>query len=247
MMDARFSLAVALLPVFATQICAASELKIPAARYPILPESAVEVTAFVPTGWSLESKSEGDLNTDGIDDVVFVLREDNPANVVENPDGLGSERLNTNPRILGVAFRGNDGTNYRLPLSNRTLIPRHKDPVLDDPFASPGGLELARGSFSLTLYFFASAGGWEMGPTKLTFCFQNDRFELIGLDRSWIHRGTGETTDLSINLSTGRISTTLGNIAEDDPREVQRTSLSSKKRYAIDEITDAFRFDPRNP
>jgi hypothetical protein len=86
-----------------------------------------------------------------------------------------------------------------------------------------------------------------MGSTKLTFRFQNDRFELIGLDRSWIHRGTGETTDLSINMSTGRISTTLGNIAEDEPRAVQWTSLSSKKRYAIDEITDAFRFDPRNP
>lgn len=247
MMGARFLLAVALLPVFATQICAASELKILAARYPILPESAAEVTAFVPTGWYLESNAEGDLNSDRIDDVVFVLREDNPANVVENPDGLGSERLNTNPRILGVAFRSNDGTNYRLALSNRTLIPRHEDPVLDDPFASPGGLELVRGAFSLTLYFFASAGGWEMGPTKLTFRFQNDRFELIGLDRSRIHRGTGETTGLSINLSTGRISTTLGNIAEDDPREVQTTSLSSKKRYALDEITDAFRFDPRNP
>jgi hypothetical protein len=243
----RILLALAMSPAFAgPQICAASELNIPAARYPSLPETAAELADFVPAGWYIEAEAEGDLNRDRINDIAFVLREDDPANVVANPDGLGTESLNTNPRILGVAFRTGDGARYRLVLSNHTLIPRHEDPVLDDAFEDDG-LELARGAFSISLRFFASAGGWETGRTKLTFRLQNDRFELIGLDRNWIHRGTGETEDVSINLSTGRVSTTVGNIADDEPRPAEWTSLPFRKSFTIDQITDAFGFDPREP
>lgn len=236
-----------LLLVLVWQTRAASELTIPAARYPSLPETAAELRDFVPVGWYLEEKAEGDLNRDRINDVVFVLREDNPTNTIANPDGLGSDSLNTNPRILAVAFRTEDRARYRLGLANHTLIPRHEDPVLDDPFASPGGLAIANGAFSVTLDYFASAGGWEMGQTRLTFRFQNDSFELIGLDRSRTHRGTGETEDVSINLSTGRASTIVGNIAEDDAQQAKWQSLAGTRRYTIDQITDALRFDPRTP
>jgi hypothetical protein len=244
-MERGLWVALALSPVVVWEICAASELTIPAAFFPSLPATATQLSDFVPAGWHLEARAEGDLNGDRIDDVVFVVREDNPANVVANPGGLGSESLDTNPRILAVAF-GTEG-GYRHALSSHTLIPRHEDPVLDDPFASPGGLALARGAFSVTFHFFASAGSWETGQTKLTFRFQNDSFELIGFDRNWAHRGTGETKDVSINLSTGRVSTAVGSIDENEAREVTWSSLTGAKRYTIDQITDALRFDPRDP
>ncbi|WP_202307285.1 hypothetical protein [Mesorhizobium sp. L-8-10] len=240
-------ISLALAPAAMWQTCVASELQIPAARYPDLPETASELRDFVPVGWYFEAKAEGDLNRDRVNDVVFVLREDNPANIVANLDGLGSNSLDTNPRILAVAFGTEGRANYRLALANHTLIPRHEDPVLDDPFASPGSLAVARGAFSVTLGFFASAGGWEMGQTKLTFRFQDDGFELIGLDRSRTHRGTGETEEVSINLSTGRASTIIGNIAEDEAQEAKWQSLRGARRYTIDQITDALRFDPREP
>lgn len=237
------------LPVFSVLVwptCAASEPIIPPAQYPILRESAVETGEFVPAGWRLEAKAEGDLNRDGLADAVFVLREDNPANVVLNPDGLGADRLDTNPRILAVAFAEKGQPKFRLALVNHTLIPRHEDPVLDDPFAGPENLAVASGAFSVTLDFFASAGSWETGQTKLTFRFQKHRFELIGLDRSRTHRGTGETEEVSINLSTGRASTTVGTIAE-DAQETKWQSLRGIKSYSIDQIKDPLRFDPRKP
>ncbi len=225
---------------------AASEPIIPQAQYPELRETAAELRGFVPAGWRLEAKADGDLNRDGLTDAVFVLRQDNPANVVSNLDGLGADTLDTNPRILAVALREKGQPNYRLILANHALIPRHEDPVLDDAFAGPENLSVANGAFSVTLDFFASAGSWEMGQTKLTFRFQNHRFELIGLDRSRTNRGTGETEEVSINLSTGRASTTVGTIAEDAQKTTWQ-SLRGLRSYNIDQIEDALRFDPRQP
>src|SRR5262245_18638321 len=82
---------------------AARELQIPEAVYPGLPQRAASADGFVPAGWKLETQVSGDLNRDGIADLVLVLRENNPKNVIEH-ENLGENPLDTNPRILAIAF-----------------------------------------------------------------------------------------------------------------------------------------------
>src|SRR5688572_4327878 len=82
---------------------AAQDLEIPEAVYPALPRQAASAEGFVPAGWALESQVSGDLNGDGIADLALVLHEQNPANSVSH-DALGEKPLDTNPRILAVAF-----------------------------------------------------------------------------------------------------------------------------------------------
>ena len=54
-------------------------------------------------GWKLIDQANGDLNRDGIDDVVLVTEETNPVNFKEkNPELLGPEILNLNPRRLSI-------------------------------------------------------------------------------------------------------------------------------------------------
>lgn len=55
---------------------------------------------------------------------------------------MGENPLNTNPHILAVAFSQTDG-DYRLVLSNHTLIPRRENPSMGDPFngMAAGGVE----------------------------------------------------------------------------------------------------------
>jgi hypothetical protein len=216
---------------------AAQDLVIPPAAIPQLADFALDSDVFAPAGWTLEAQTTGDLDKDGDKDVVFVLHEDNPANVLKN-DGLGTSELNTNPRILGVGFR--DGAGYKLVLQNATLIPRHEDPVLDDAFTAEGGLEIARGAFSVSLTSFSSAGSWEAGSAKLTFRWQNGRFELIGWERNTVQRNTGATVDTSANFSTGVLEVSTGSI-ENDKKKTTKKKIRLKP-LPIDKTGDGLLF-----
>lgn len=76
-------------------------------------------------------QSQGDLNGDGVSDLLLVLRMNDPKNVVKN-DGLGPDELDTNPRMLVVAFADNS-KKYRLVVADHTLIPRHTNPRPSGP------------------------------------------------------------------------------------------------------------------
>lgn len=214
----------------------AQELAIPPAPIPQLADFALDSDVFAPKGWTMEASAVGDLDKDGDEDVVFVLHETDPAKVLKN-EGLGTPELNTNPRILAVGFR--EGTGYRLALQNSTVIPRHVEPIIEDPFAE-GALEVARGAFSVTLMQFANAGGWDAGNSKLTFRWQNDRFELIGWQRNTVRRNTGETEDKSANFSTGVLQVTTGSI-ENDRTKTTKKKIAMKP-MPIDQVGDGLMF-----
>src|SRR5580692_8046351 len=69
----------------------ADDLTPPDVIYPTLAAHAADAVGFAPAGWQIETKLSGDLNGDGVDDLVLVLREHDPANVLANPDGPGVE------------------------------------------------------------------------------------------------------------------------------------------------------------
>jgi hypothetical protein len=239
--NAALSTAVALLVGFAA--CAAQALDIPDAAYPPLPRQAVSAEGFVPPGWRLEAQAKGDLDGDGKADLAFVLHGTDPKNVVANPDGLGVDSLDTNPRILAVAFARAAG--YDLALENHALIPRRTDPVMDDPFDSvaASALEVARGTLRLRLGVFASAGSWSMSTIATTFRWQNGRFELIGYDRTETNRGSGEIEGLSINYLTRRAKRSQGTI-ESDAEKTRWETLPRGPLLGLDEIGDGLEFDP---
>lgn len=224
--------------------CAAQALDIPAVSYPPLPRQAVAAEGFVPPGWTLEAKVEGDLNGDGKADLSLVLHATDPKAVVANPDGLGEDPLDTNPRILAVAF-AKAGGGYELALENHALIPRRTNPVMEDPFDSTAasGLEVARGTLRLRLGIFASAGSWSMSTTAMAFRWQNGRFELIGYDRTETNRGSGEIEGLSINYLTRRAKRTEGTI-ESDAEKSRWETLPRRPLLSLDEVGDGLAFDP---
>lgn len=215
-------------------------LEIPEARYPRLVRQAASAAGFVPAGWVLEKQASGDLNGDGAADLAILLRQNDARNVVSNAEGLGVESLNTNPRILAVAFARRSPAGYSLVMENHALIPRHDSPTLDDPFHD---LEIVKGTLRLSLLQFASAGSWGTSITKFNFRYQKNCFQLIGYDRNETHRGSGETTNLSINYLTKKAIVTTGNIENDETR-VRPKRLASTRTLCIDQIGNGWEFDP---
>ena len=195
--------------------------------YPRLPEQATSAQGFVPAGWTLEKNLSGDLNRDGIPDLVLVLRAQDAANIIKH-NTMGANPLDTNPRILAVAFGRKTPAGYTLAMQDHTLIPRRTMPNIDDPLEE-GDVMIERGTLRVKLGFFASAGSWTASMTTFTFRHQNGQFELIGYDRYETMRNSGETTDVSINYTTRKVSIAKGSI-ENDAKKVRWRTLAEAGR-----------------
>lgn len=236
----RSSLLGLLISVLFSTCVSAQELVIPKVTYPSLPPDGASAEAFVPKGWKLEKQQSGDLNKDGQDDLLLLLRMDDRKNILKN-EGLGQDPFDTNPRILAVAF-GN-GRSFTLGLENHTLIARTEDPVMDDPVGEAGGVAIERGTLKVSLYSFASAGSWSAGSSTFRFRHGKRGFELIGYDSSSTQRNTGEVEQVSINYLTGKVQISTGTISDDKLKDKWR-KIPKKKLLLLEEIGDGLAFDP---
>ena len=236
----RSSLLGLLISVLFSTCVSAQEPVIPKVTYPSLPPDGASAEAFVPKGWKLEKQQSGDLNKDGQDDLLLLLRMDDRKNILKN-EGLGQDPFDTNPRILAVAF-GN-GRSFTLGLENHTLIARTEDPVMDDPVGEAGGVAIERGTLKVSLYSFASAGSWSAGSSTFRFRHGKRGFELIGYDSSSTQRNTGEVEQVSINYLTGKVQISTGTISDDKLKDKWR-KIPKKKLLLLEEIGDGLAFDP---
>jgi hypothetical protein len=134
----------------------------PSVVFPAIPAQAQTQADLVPKGWTVEMESRGALNGDVVPDLRLVLHMTNPGNVITNDD-FGASDLDTNPRILVVAFAEKATKKYSLALANHTLIPRHTNPSMDDPLE---GAEIVKGTLQVSLRFWMSAGSWYESQTR---------------------------------------------------------------------------------
>ena len=235
----RFVSAAGLAALFAT---AASAQEVPDVTYPTVARTATSAQGFVPAGWVLEKQVTGDLNGDGRADLALVLHMNNPANVLRT-SGLSDENtFDTNPRILAVAVA--QGNGYRRVLANHTLIRRRDNPVEDDIYK---GMTIAQGLLRISLTNFMNAGGWGTWNGTYAFRYQGQEFVLVGYDRSFLHRGSGETIDISINYLTRQRKTVTGSIEDTKPGKPVWSREKPHAPITLESIPDGMMWHPDYP
>jgi hypothetical protein len=225
----------ALIVLLASGSAAAQEL--PPVTYPQLPAAAATAQGFVPKGWTIESRAEGDIDGDSRADLALVLRSQDPANVIK-PEMCGDE-LDTNPWILAVLL-ANGGGGYRLAVENHALIPRREDACNLDHLAA---IAVERGALRLDFERMMSAGGWDMGTTTFKWRWRDGALRLVGFDYSNVKRNTGALGQLSINYLNGRAKISTGNVGTDREKVRWRT-LRNRRAPTIGEVGDGLTFDP---
>jgi hypothetical protein len=213
----------------------------PLVVFPTIPAQAQTQADLVPKGWTVEMESRGDLNGDRAADLMLVLHMTNPSNVITN-DGFGASELDTNPRILVVAFADKATNKYSLALANHTLIPRHTNPSMDDPLE---GAAIVKGTLQVSLGFWMSAGSWYESQTRFTFRYQDGCFRLIGYDSTGRQRNSEETSTVSINYLTKKLKITKGNI-QNDRTDVSWKTVRNPSLPCLDAVGDGLDFDPES-
>ena len=219
----------------------AQDLEVPEVTFPELVSQGADATAFVPAGRLLEREINGDLNADGVDDLVLVLHDSDPANLTK-PD-LGMDvPLDTNPRLLAVAMADAKG-GYRLALANANIIPRVIYTNESDPLSESGGVSIDRGSLVVAIYYFYSSGGSDTGNMSFRFRHENHDFRLIGYDRTNVNRMSGKIETVSANFLNRKVIVKTGLISEDTGKTVTK-KLKPAKVVHIPDIEDPWAFAP---
>ena len=158
---------------------------------------------FVPQGWKLEQQVDGDLNGDGRADKVLVLQQQDAANWQDNK-GLGTPRLNLNPRTLLVLWNTPQG--YKEAVRNTTLLPSENSadtPCLADPL-DEGGISIRKQVLLVDLHYWLSCGSYSVNHMRYTFRYQQGVWPLIGLDVDSSARNSEDTERSSYNFATGK-------------------------------------------
>ncbi|NZA26422.1 hypothetical protein H0E84_08485 [Luteimonas sp. SJ-92] len=212
--------------------------------YPVVAERAGDAEGFVPAGWRLEQRHAGDLDGDGRDDLVLLLKMDDPGNRIPN-EALGPPVFDTNPRMLVAAFAERPG-GYRRVLADHALIPRPYSPTLDDFLSENGGVGIVDGALRIGLHLWASAGTWSTSRSGFTFRWREGCFRLVGHDHRHLHRGSGAVQETSANYLTRRAWRAEGSI-EDDAMEKTWLRLPAQPLRCLEDIGDGFAFDPGVP
>lgn len=227
--------------VLAAALAATSPLAAQSERaVPPIAETALRDIDFVPFGWKLYDKAQGDLNGDGLEDSVLVIQRNEPSLVIENPDSLGAESYDANPRSLLFILSDPEGP-MRLVGRDDTIIPDWDSPNLDNPLDSidiGGG-----GKVTLWIRYWSSAGAWEMSNRLFHFRWDGEGMVLIGYDSIEVHRATLDFKEVSINYLTGRRKDVVGNMDQDKDEETW-SEIDKSSKPVLGNIGNAFEFNP---
>ena len=201
------------------------------------------VDSYIPDNWIVHTKVWGDLNKDGVKDVALILQNTDKANFILNK-GFGSDTLDCNPRKLIVLF--NEKGDFQKVAENNTFVPPTHDsisPCLADPLENLG-LSIDNGKLNLNTYYWLSCGSYGVTSYDYMFRFQNNGFELIGLDVTSMSRLTLESETHSVNFMTKKMQIYKEQLSEDDPPfEEKWSKFKLSKRFKLEEMTRDTAYD----
>jgi hypothetical protein len=148
-------------------------------RYQAIPSFAATPEGFVPAGWNIEKRAQGDMNGDDVTDMALVLRKDDPAKRFQNIQKPAAGVIDTNPRMLVVILARQDGSGFTLLGENHTLFPAVTRTTKKDPFARVS----VESNHVLQVEFQTSSNEDQATTIDFSFFLRPEGFSLVGYSR----------------------------------------------------------------
>lgn len=189
-------------------------------KKPQLAKEGCTIEEVVPNGWEVQSAT-GDLNKDGIEDFVLLVRSNDPAYIKTRDDGFES---NFSPLSLAVYFGSPSGVYKRFKVWYDTISGREDEErdITNEVSITP------KGAIDISVSSWSSMGTAATGGSTYRYRFQSGDFYLIGEESSWLNRMTGEGESTSINYLTGQKEITTGNMMEEKDLKTKKVKIKKE-------------------
>ncbi len=165
-----------------------------------LKDSGKNAADIVPSGWESTFKT-GDLNADGIADLVLIATPCNKEKMKTRDDGYV---YNFNQPILAI-YWGDKKGKFKLFKQYDNVIPAREDEFLS---ITPSLDIDKKGGLKIDLEYFATAGSWTQPTTTHLFRYKNRDFVLVEKNVVELERTTGKTVTTSENYLTRKRTVT---------------------------------------
>ena len=214
------------------------------------PKKANKIEDFIPKGWKSIIIKKGDLNKDKIDDAVLIIEKNDPKNLKKNEESYQTSPENHNPRIILVLFKDKNSKYALVAKNDKSFIISPGEAYesglqnLESPdFDNDLSKSITIKNNTLRIFTFAELTR-SSGSSIYIFRYQNNRFELIGLE---VMKGSTYGDDMefntySINFSTKKLIKTkeTSKIGSDDDgkTEKEEKAININKNYILENMTE---------
>ncbi|WP_418186713.1 hypothetical protein [Aliarcobacter lanthieri] len=198
----------------------------------ITPTKSKDPFEFIPKGYVLYDKLVGDLNKDGLEDIVFMIKGTDENNMIE-VDHVGV--VDRNRRGIIIALNKKDY--YEVVISNYDCFSSENE---DGGVYFPPDLCIYIDKGNL----FIDYGHGRYGYWSYIFRYKNSNFELIGYDSSY-NNGPIVNEITSVNFLTRKLKS-LKNINKDedkDAEEIFKESWKNIKKERLKKLSEITDFD----
>lgn len=187
----------------------------------------VNVLELVPENFTVFEKLHGDLNKDGVNDCVLIIKDTDKENII-NDEYRGE--LDRNRRGIIIALK--EGDSYKQVVRNVSCFSSENEDG-GVYFAPELLVEITEKGILQFHYAHGRYGYWQY-----LFRYQNDTFELIGF-ASHSHHGPTPVSIESINFSTKKKLVSVNLNAYEDENEVKGEKWEDKwEDIQIDKLID---------
>jgi len=191
-----------------------------------VPLRAPTLNRFVPHGWRIEKRVDGDLDGNGSSDAALVLVENKPA---KDANGDATER----DRALVIVLREKNDWK-RVGISNSLLLGTRDGGAFYGIMETPVEVSILDGVILINM----EAGSREVEGTthKLRFDSKRGGVFLIGFGSAMRDRMTGAVVQKSVNFLTGRQKITT--MPPNDAKERVKVSRASRQLRRLETLTE---------
>lgn len=201
------------------------------------PQTGKPITDFIPKGYKIFQEIKGDLNKDGVEDCVVIIKGTNKENIITDEYRGKQDR---NRRGIIVIFKENN--NYVQAVKNYDCFSSENE---DGGVYYAPELDVSIEKGKLYVHY----GHGRYGYWTYTFRANNNDFELIGYDASE-NSGPVVNSETSINfLTKNKVTKTNTNEnaeSGDEVFEEKKEKIKIDKLIQLSEIKDFDELEIRN-